>query len=69
MKILPRKNDMVLDLVVDGEQSLDINKVEHFHLANPLLKDSDFSDFTGGVTQNSNGQGKMADSVWKMDPL
>ena len=35
----------------------------------PLLKDSDFSDSAGGMTQKSNGQKKWAGSVWKNGPL
>ena len=43
--------------------------LRNFHLVTPLLKDSYFNDLVGGVTQKSNGWGKLADSVWKMDPL
>ena len=38
MNIIPGKNDIVLDLVVDGEQRSDIKKVVHFSLGDSTLK-------------------------------
>ena len=39
LKMIPRKNDIVLDLVVDGEQRLDIKKVVHFSPSDSTLKE------------------------------
>ena len=38
MKIIPRKKDIVLYLVVDGEQQLEIKKVVHFSPGDSTLK-------------------------------
>ena len=52
-------NDIILDLVVDGEQQPDIKKVVHF-----LPRDS-----AGGMTQKSNFQKELVDSAGKMNSL
>ena len=38
LNIIPRKNDIVLDLVIDGEQWSNIKKVEHFSPGNSTLE-------------------------------
>ena len=62
-------NDIISDLVVDGEQQSDIKNIVHFSPEESTLKDSDLSDSAGGMPQKSNCHKEMVDSAQEKSSL